>query len=382
MRSVTRGSFTSSVEPGGWEAAGRWTTSCTSSRGRSEFFPKITWSSREPGGKETKQSHDMGASAILQWRQEREGAVGGEKIDGNELSQVTTSCKLTNHKSLTVCLTSSTSEPTPSLTITCWVRRNTLSSHSSRSHTESVSAGALPVPFTQGLGGQSCAAEHFTHSNLPKSHSHLALLSLTPRVCDQRYRFRSGNRAAKSDAAGGRVRRRSSVRLGVRHRDKARLATKPVATCHSAPSFFFKKSRQCWSKREESRANNLQTKTKKNATASFSCLPSLFINSAARAGGRPGGGRLETASHVTEQSKGMYLKVSSRLATSTAHRPHLPTAAQRSKQAWIRTKPLITSLPLLRLFGTAAKPAASAAAAHTGESHSGPCTGIPPRLFP
>lgn len=102
MRSVTRGSFTSSVEPGGWEAAGRWTTSCTSSQGRSEFFPKITWSSREPGGKETKQSHDTGASAILQWRQEREGAVGGEKIDGNELSQVTTSCKLTNHKSLTV----------------------------------------------------------------------------------------------------------------------------------------------------------------------------------------------------------------------------------------------------------------------------------------
>lgn len=123
-------------------------------------------------------------------------------------------------------------------------------------------------------------------------------------------------------------------------------------------------------------------KQKKNATASFSCLPSFFINSAARAGGRPGGGRLETASHVTEQSKGMYLKVSSRLATSTAHRPHLPRAAQRSKQAWIRTKPLITSLPLLRLFGTAAKPAASAAAAHTGESHSGPCTGIPPRLFP
>lgn len=202
----------------------------------------------------------------------------------------------------------------------------------------------------------------------PKSPSHLALLSLTPRVCDQRYRFRSGNRAAKSDAAGGRVRRRSSVRLGVRHRDKARLATKPVATCHSAPSSFFKKKADGVELR--GRTPKLkQNTTKKNATASFSCLPSFFINSAAGAGGRPGGGRLETASHVTEQSKGMYLKVSSRLATSTAHRPHLPAAAQRSKQAWIRTKPLITSLPLLRLFGTAAKPAASAAAAHTGESH-------------
>lgn len=63
-----RGCFTSSMEPGGWDAAGWWDTSCTSSRGRSEFFPKITWSSREPGGKDTKQSHDMGGSAILQQR--------------------------------------------------------------------------------------------------------------------------------------------------------------------------------------------------------------------------------------------------------------------------------------------------------------------------
>lgn len=43
---------------------------------------------------------------------------------------------------------------------------------------------------------------------------------------------------------------------------------------------------------------------------------------------------LEMASHVTEKSKGMYLKVSSRLATSTAHRltkaasPHLRNGAQ------------------------------------------------------
>lgn len=80
---------------------------------------------------------------------------------------------------------------------------------------------------------------------------------------------------------------------------------------------------------------------------------------------------------------------------SSGHKHSSPSApasgACTAQQAWIRTKPLITSLPPLaaRFFslflflfslspGTVAKPAAIAAtAAHTGESHPGPMHGSP-----
>lgn len=107
-----------------------------------------------------------------------------------------------------------------------------------------------------------------------------------------------------------------------------------------------------------------------------------------RAAGRGGWQVGDSAGHVTEKSKGMYLKVSSRLATSTAHRPHLPAGlAQRSRPGSGRSRSSPVCLrslrgfslpPSLSLFlfslspGTVAKPAASAAtAAHTGESHPG-----------
>lgn len=80
-----RSSFTSRVDPGGWEAAGKWTTSCTSSRGRSEFLPKMTWLSREPGGKDTKQSHDTGASSILREEMKMALKIHVESLDCSKI---------------------------------------------------------------------------------------------------------------------------------------------------------------------------------------------------------------------------------------------------------------------------------------------------------
>lgn len=51
--------------------AGTNTTSCTSSRGLSEFFAKITAGMAEAGGMETKQSQEQGVSDI-------EDAICGE----------------------------------------------------------------------------------------------------------------------------------------------------------------------------------------------------------------------------------------------------------------------------------------------------------------
>lgn len=125
----------------------------------------------------------------------------------------------------------------------------------------------------------------------------------------------------------------------------------------------------------------------------FPCLPSLFqkVSVEERAAGRGGWQVGDSAGHVTEKSKGMYLKVSSRLATSTAHRPHLPAGlAQRSRPGSGRSRSSPVCLRSLRVFfslflflfflspGTVAKPAAIAAtAAHTGESHPGPMHGSP-----
>lgn len=44
--------------------AGTNTTSCTSSRGRSEFLAKITAGMAEAGGTETKQSQEHGVSEL------------------------------------------------------------------------------------------------------------------------------------------------------------------------------------------------------------------------------------------------------------------------------------------------------------------------------
>ena len=44
--------------------AGTNTTSCTSSRGRSEFLAKITAGRAEAGGTETKQSQEHGVSGL------------------------------------------------------------------------------------------------------------------------------------------------------------------------------------------------------------------------------------------------------------------------------------------------------------------------------
>ena len=44
--------------------AGTNTTSCTSSRGRSEFLAKITAGMAEAGGTETKQSQEHGVSGL------------------------------------------------------------------------------------------------------------------------------------------------------------------------------------------------------------------------------------------------------------------------------------------------------------------------------
>lgn len=68
-----------------------------------------------------------------------------------------------------------------------------------------------------------------------------------------------------------------------------------------------------------------------------------------RADGRQGEGRLWIPSHVTKKSKGLYLKVSSRLATSTAHRltahsPHLcKAAAGRTDDVALHHEPTSTS---------------------------------------
>lgn len=51
--------------PGACVAAGTNTTSCTSSRGRSEFLAKITAGMAEAGGTETKQSQEQGASGLI-----------------------------------------------------------------------------------------------------------------------------------------------------------------------------------------------------------------------------------------------------------------------------------------------------------------------------
>lgn len=88
------------------------------------------------------------------------------------------------------------------------------------------------------------------------------------------------------------------------------------------------------------------------------CLPVVFF-SMVSADGWLRGGRLWIAGHVTEKSKGMYLKVSSRLATGSAHRltqassPHLRKAAQQSP---VMMQGFIMSRPPLRLFVRAVNP--------------------------
>lgn len=65
--------------------AGTNTTSCTSSRGRSEFLAKITAGMAEAGGTETKQSQERGASGFQEaiW-----GEVGRNGSSSGDLSTI------------------------------------------------------------------------------------------------------------------------------------------------------------------------------------------------------------------------------------------------------------------------------------------------------
>lgn len=207
-------SFTSSTEPGGWDSAGQWATSCTSSLGRSEFFPKITWSSREPGGMETKQSHDTGACAILQQRNSRTQQFSGwleiwlMRCEMTTRDKVNTSCKHSDlklifrvwqcvwHPNTGKCVSRHPSDHN----VHVWSREE-----ESRSTPHPVfcrksdSAGELlPIPFTQGLGGSLVQSTLLT---VIFTNPTATLLCYRSRIAfAPTNRFRSGNNVAKKCA--------------------------------------------------------------------------------------------------------------------------------------------------------------------------------------
>lgn len=95
--------------------AGINTTSCTSSRGRSEFFAKITAGMAEAGGTETKQSQEQGASGLGEAICEEAGmimslqrhlstilATGGAQNPVQSLRENSTVCTLRARCALTV----------------------------------------------------------------------------------------------------------------------------------------------------------------------------------------------------------------------------------------------------------------------------------------
>lgn len=153
-------------------------------------MPKITWSSREPGGKETKQSHDLGASAILQPRDSTQHGWDVKKTvmqKKRPVNRVTTSCQQESDSVFDI----QHERAYTLLTVMCMCgvrRKNPPPTLTPIAHPafcrKSDPAGALAHPFHTGIRRQPCA-EHFIDCNLHKSDRHVALLSPSPRVRDR-----------------------------------------------------------------------------------------------------------------------------------------------------------------------------------------------------
>lgn len=196
-------------------------------------------------------------------------------------------------------------------------RRNVQASTLPPSYAHAVPSLGTNQPVRAHLLTQGLEEEHFIHRNLHKSRRHVALLTPCAHICrfqsrklcrrkveEERRERRVCCDRAEAAATPRRLPARTGLFRGGGWEERGGRGESEIRVF-----FFSREGRQRLVEKVRQRVGSVKKKVKSARHKVFTCWGYF----SAESGGQLGAGRLEGAGHVTPKSKGLYLKVSSRL---------------------------------------------------------------------